>query len=80
LLHQGGFFLPLSGGIDSSATASIVCSMCHLVVDAVAEGNTQVLEDVRRVVRLPDYTPVDAKELAGWCCSYVLPPTLPSWW
>lgn len=49
IVAQHGFFLPLSGGIDSSATATIVCSMCHLVCEAVAEGNEQVLADVRRV-------------------------------
>lgn len=29
-----GYFLPLSGGIDSCATATIVHSMCRLVVEA----------------------------------------------
>eukprot|EP00045_Choanoeca_perplexa_P012688 m.139808 g.139808 ORF g.139808 m.139808 type:complete len:698 (-) comp16099_c0_seq4:1105-3198(-) len=61
----GGFFLPLSGGIDSSSTASIVCSMCHLVVDAVAKGQSRVLEDVRRLVNDPEYTPTCPKELAS---------------
>jgi NAD+ synthase (glutamine-hydrolysing) len=28
---QGGFFLPLSGGIDSCSTACIVYSMCRLI-------------------------------------------------
>ena len=36
---QGGFFLPLSGGIDSSSSACIVSSMCHLVVEAVNNGS-----------------------------------------
>ena len=35
---QGGFFLPLSGGIDSSSTACIVASMCRLVCKAA--GNS----------------------------------------
>nr|CAD7454129.1 unnamed protein product [Timema tahoe] len=35
---QGGFFLPLSGGVDSSSVASIVFSMCHLVVNSVQKG------------------------------------------
>lgn len=35
---QGGFFLPLSGGVDSSATACVVYSMCCMVVDAVKSG------------------------------------------
>jgi len=35
---MAGFFLPLSGGIDSSSTATIVYSMCRLVVDACCNG------------------------------------------
>lgn len=62
---QGGFFLPLSGGIDSSSTACIVSSMCHMVVDSVKNGDTQVLEDVRRIVGNQSYVPTDAKELTG---------------
>ena len=30
-----GFFLPLSGGIDSASTALIVYSMCRMIVEAV---------------------------------------------
>ena len=33
-----GFFIPLSGGIDSCATATIVYSMCRLVADAAIRG------------------------------------------
>lgn len=44
-----GFFIPLSGGIDSCATSVIVHSMCRLVVDACQQGNKQVLEDVQRI-------------------------------
>lgn len=39
---QGGFLLPLSGGVDSSSTATIVYSMCHLVVQAVTNGEEKV--------------------------------------
>ncbi|XP_050390944.1 glutamine-dependent NAD(+) synthetase [Patella vulgata] len=62
---QGGFFLPLSGGIDSSSTACLVSSMCHLVCEAVAKGDVQVLEDVRRIVGQDGYYPIDPRELAG---------------
>ncbi|KAJ0179423.1 hypothetical protein K1T71_005135 [Dendrolimus kikuchii] len=62
---QGGFFLPLSGGVDSSSTACIVFSMCTMVVDAVQRGESQVLYDVRNIVHDPDYTPVDPKELCN---------------
>lgn len=36
---QAGFFLPLSGGVDSGATACLVYSMCHQVCDAVKHGS-----------------------------------------
>ena len=62
---QGGFFLPLSGGVDSSSTATIVFSMCNMVVEAVTSGEEQVLADVRKVVGDPGYTPRDAKELCN---------------
>ena len=62
---QGGFFLPLSGGVDSSSTATIVYSMCNLVVKAVERGDDQALTDVRRVVGELGYVPKDARELCN---------------
>lgn len=50
-----GYLLPLSGGADSSAVATIVMAMCHLVYDeavggeANSESNEQVLKDLRRI-------------------------------
>ncbi|KAF1833674.1 glutamine-dependent NAD(+) synthetase with GAT domain-containing protein [Decorospora gaudefroyi] len=44
-----GFFLPLSGGIDSCATATLVYSMCLQVYKAVCEGEAQVIDDIRRI-------------------------------
>ena len=38
-----GYFLPLSGGIDSCATAVIVYSMCNLVADAANRGGKIVV-------------------------------------
>lgn len=61
----GGFFLPLSGGVDSSSTAIIVHSMCRLVCEAVAEGDEQVLQDVRRILGDSEYAPSDPKELCN---------------
>lgn len=60
-----GFFLPLSGGIDSCATAVIVHSMCRLVVAAVENGNEQVLADVRSLTHDPDFIPKTPQEIAG---------------
>ncbi|EFQ98086.1 glutamine-dependent NAD(+) synthetase [Nannizzia gypsea CBS 118893] len=48
-----GYLLPLSGGIDSCATAMTVFSMCQLVIDAIKAGNEQVIKDCKR---LADYT------------------------
>lgn len=60
-----GFFLPLSGGADSSSTAAIVGCMCKMVVEEAARGNEVVLRDVQRITGEPDYCPTDAKELAN---------------
>lgn len=62
---QGGFFLPLSGGIDSSATACLVASMCHLICDAVANGNHTVQMDIQRITGQPEYVPKEPRELAN---------------
>ncbi|XP_078405626.1 glutamine-dependent NAD(+) synthetase isoform X1 [Cetorhinus maximus] len=59
---QGGFLLPLSGGIDSSATACIVYSMCRQVCLAASNGNQQVIEDAQRIVSDPHYIPKDPQE------------------
>jgi len=63
--NQGGFFCPLSGGADSSSVVAIVGSMCQLIVQNVAKGNAQVLEDVRKITGEEGYTPTDAKDLAN---------------
>ncbi|KAM6980650.1 glutamine-dependent NAD(+) synthetase [Aplochiton taeniatus] len=62
---QAGFLLPLSGGVDSSSTACIVYSMCTLVCQAIRNGQSQVLEDVRRVVGDLSYYPQEPRELCG---------------
>mmetsp|Transcript_7418 Transcript_7418/g.21060 ORF Transcript_7418/g.21060 Transcript_7418/m.21060 type:complete len:747 (+) Transcript_7418:94-2334(+) len=64
-----GYFLPLSGGADSSSTATLVAIMCQRVVDELRSGTErskeQVLADIRKITRRPDYTPKDAKDLCG---------------
>jgi NAD+ synthase (glutamine-hydrolysing) len=64
-----GFFLPLSGGLDSCSVAVIVYSMCKLVVEKIHEGDAQVLKDARRIageIEGSKYIPVDAKEFCGY--------------
>ncbi|XP_040266065.1 glutamine-dependent NAD(+) synthetase [Bufo bufo] len=60
---QGGFLLPLSGGVDSSAVACIVYSMCRLVCQAVNSGNEDVLNDVRQIIGDASYVPSMPQEL-----------------
>ena len=43
-----GYMLPLSGGADSSATATIVGNMCQMVVRAVQHGDKAVEAEARR--------------------------------
>jgi len=63
-----GFFLPLSGGIDSSSTACLIASMCRQVVKAAATGDPQVLKDARRIAGKGDeYVPTDPAEFANHC-------------
>lgn len=60
-----GYFVPLSGGIDSCATATIVYSMCRLVMAAVKEGNEQVIADVKRIAAFSSTIPETAEELCN---------------
>ncbi|KAG2110672.1 uncharacterized protein F5147DRAFT_689597 [Suillus discolor] len=63
-----GYFVPLSGGIDSCATAVIVYSMCRLVAEAARKGDKQVILDARRMVGEPEdsvYTPLDPHEFCN---------------
>ncbi|OQU94823.1 hypothetical protein CLAIMM_01116 [Cladophialophora immunda] len=70
--RTAGFFLPLSGGIDSASTAVLVFSMCRLLYDAVTSDHTLahtkelVLDDLRRVCAQADnWTPSSPQEICG---------------
>ena len=39
--------------------------MCNQVCKAVKNGNVQVLKDIQRIVKEPNYIPTDFKELCG---------------
>ncbi|KAK7430688.1 hypothetical protein QQZ08_002732 [Neonectria magnoliae] len=60
-----GFLVPLSGGIDSCATAVIVFSMCRIIIQAIEDGNEQVIEDVKRIAKYSDKIPKTAQELCN---------------
>ena len=57
--------MPLSGGVDSSSSAVLVFSMCRMVVTSVQNGDSHVIDDVRRIVGDPSYIPDDPRELCN---------------
>jgi len=60
-----GFFLPLSGGLDSASTSTIVGSMCHLAFKAISEDHDeQVLGDLRKITKKDDFTPSSPQDIA----------------
>lgn len=61
--------MPLSGGLDSCSVATIVYSMCRLVVQKCGEGDSQVIKDARRIggeAMDSNYLPSDPKEFCGY--------------
>ncbi|KAI0339491.1 glutamine-dependent NAD(+) synthetase with GAT domain-containing protein [Trametopsis cervina] len=63
-----GYFLPLSGGIDSCATATIAFSMCRLVCEAAERGDQHVIVDARRIAGEPEdssWIPTDPRDLSN---------------
>lgn len=66
-----GYFLPLSGGADSSTTATMVAIMCQRVVGeltnpkASTRSKEQILADVRKITRMKDYTPPTWQDLCS---------------
>lgn len=63
-----GFFLPLSGGADSSSVATIVGAMCQLVTKAAQDDPTsQVAADCRRICHQEDpWVPATSQEMASF--------------
>ena len=68
-----GFFIPLSGGIDSCATSVIVFGMCRLAFDAIHNSDDeatrkQALQDCRRMCGEPEdsaWSPESPHALCG---------------
>ncbi|KAG5518693.1 hypothetical protein PMAC_002662 [Pneumocystis sp. 'macacae'] len=66
--NNNGFFLALSGGSDSCATALTVYIMCKKVVDALKNQNTQVASDLCKILGWSKYSkhlPETPEELAS---------------
>jgi len=61
-----GYFLPLSGGADSSAVAVIVYNIGYLVFEAITkENDTNVLNDLRKIVKDEKFMPKSIQEIVG---------------
>jgi len=62
-----GFFLPLSGGADSSSVATIVGAMCQLVTQAAqVDATCQIAVDCRRICHQEaPWVPATAQEMAS---------------
>lgn len=63
--RASGYLVPLSGGIDSCATATIVYSMCRLVVSEAQKGNKAVLADAQRLAPTLDPTTMTANQFCN---------------
>lgn len=60
-----GFFLPLSGGADSAAVAAIVYSMAGLMWEEWREGNKDVREALKEMVKEEGFVPKSQKDIVG---------------
>lgn len=73
-LHHYALSNEKSGGIDSCATAVIVSSMSRLLIDAIRNGNAQVISDVQRIAgayEKEDWLPQSAEALTRNLFQYV---------
>lgn len=61
-----GFFLPLSGGADSAAVASLVACMSRIVFKEIQENKDQkALKTLRRIVNDENFTPKKYQDIVG---------------
>ncbi|KAG9784936.1 glutamine-dependent NAD(+) synthetase, partial [Aureobasidium melanogenum] len=63
--NSAGFFLSLSGGLDSSTVALFVHGMARLVLRSIELGEENTLADLRRVTGLPDLLPKSPEEIVN---------------
>ncbi|KKF95230.1 putative glutamine-dependent NAD(+) synthetase [Ceratocystis platani] len=61
--NSPGYFLALSGGLDSATVALFVYGMAKVVLKSIQNGETVTLEDLRRVTGEPDFMPTTAQEI-----------------
>ncbi|KAI0183264.1 NAD+ synthase [Xylaria flabelliformis] len=62
---SAGFFLSLSGGLDSSTVALFVYGMAKVVLSSIESGSKSTLADLRRVTGLKDLVPKTPEEIVN---------------
>jgi NAD+ synthase (glutamine-hydrolysing) len=61
-----GYFVPLSGGLDSAACALLVFSMCRLLCKEIAiSGNVEMTNALKRLLGV-ESIPADPRDLCGY--------------
>jgi NAD+ synthase (glutamine-hydrolysing) len=63
--NSAGFFLALSGGLDSSTTALFVFGMARLVLESIISGEGKTLADLRRVTGDETFFPRTPHDIAS---------------
>lgn len=63
--NSPGYFLALSGGLDSSTVTLFVYSMARMALQAIKAGEKTVLDDLRRVTGEPGFTPSSPEEIVS---------------
>lgn len=63
-----GYFLPLSGGADSAASACGIFHMCVAIYEAIQikdeyGSNESILYDLRKIVGDKDFTPMNVEDI-----------------
>lgn len=63
--NSAGYFLALSGGLDSSTTALMVFGMARLVLESISAGEEKTLKDLRRVTGDDKFSPKTPQEIVS---------------
>ena len=63
--NSAGFFLALSGGLDSSTTALLVFGMSRLVMESITVGEEKTLADLRRVTGDETFFPRTPRDIVS---------------
>ncbi|KAF2672462.1 NAD+ synthase [Microthyrium microscopicum] len=61
----GGFFLALSGGLDSCTVACFIFGMAKFVLQSIQAGETTTLNELRRITGVKDLQPTKPEEITS---------------